>query len=82
MGPGQDQDDDGVKDQGHREQNWHDRPIDGLHQVRGAEPGAGVDRVTLARPQAITGNISDKQAMRSSCDLLLRKIVMEMKTTS
>ena len=64
MGPGQDQDDDGVKDQGHGQQNWHNRPIDGLHQVGGAEPGAGVDRVTLACPQAITVNISDKQAMR------------------
>ena len=64
MGPGQHQDDDGVKDQGHGQQNWHNRPIDGLHQVGGAEPGAGVDRVTLACPQAITVNISDKQAMR------------------
>ena len=57
MGPGEDQDDGGVKDESHGEQERHDRPINRLHQVQGPQPGAGVDGVTMTRPQAITVNI-------------------------
>ena len=43
MGPGQDHDDDSVEDEGHGEEKRHDHTINGLYQVQGPQPGAGID---------------------------------------